>query len=74
MNAIGKTLDDVLNPGLPGLRKREVGFLLCVFEFGPAHPGQRFNYISNADALDMLATLKDITARLEGRLQPSGRA
>lgn len=76
MNAVGAGLDDVFNgevlPGLP--RTKHTGFLLCVFDFGEPHPGSRFNYISNADRLDVLATLKDIVARLEGRYSTPGRA
>lgn len=75
MNALARGIDDALNPqaatlpGVPsGPRERQVGFLLCVFNFGEQPTQGRFNYISNAEALDVLATLKEIAARLEGRL------
>lgn len=44
------------------------GFVLLVFPFdGPK--GARTNYVSNADRSTMLAGLKEIVARFEGRYQ-----
>jgi hypothetical protein len=73
MNALAHALDEMLNgPQLPGLpRQRQIGFFLTCFHFG--EPG-RFNYISNAEKLDVRAMLKEVTARIEGRLSPEGRA
>jgi hypothetical protein len=73
MNALAGALDEMFNgPELPGLpRQKQVGFFLTCFPFN--EPG-RFNYISNADKLDVRAMLKEITARIEARLSPEGRA
>lgn len=81
MNALAHGVDDILNPpppGLPGAKgPRKWGFFMAVFPLdnpGQTTPGGRFNYISNADRLDVLATLKELAARLEGRKSPAGRA
>jgi hypothetical protein len=73
MNALAQALDVMFNgPELPGLpRQKQVGFFLTCYPFG--EPG-RFNYISNTDKLDVRAMLKEITARIEGRLGPEGHA
>lgn len=73
MNALAEILDEFFNgPQLPGLpRPRTVGFFLTRFPFDA--PG-RFNYISNADKLDVRVMLKDVTARIEGRMSVEGRA
>lgn len=79
MNALADVLDNMFNPSLPGLPRgeRKVGFFLTCFEFKA--PG-RFNYISNAEKLDVKAMLKDIVARIEARERmdaagpPKGRA
>jgi hypothetical protein len=47
-----------------GSRERKIGFFLTCFEFNKAG---RFNYISNAEKLDVKAMLKDIVARIEAR-------
>ena len=71
MNALARGLDDAFNgPDCPSDRKR-VGFFLTTFNFD--QPG-RFNYISNADKLDVRAMLTDILARIEGRLSEAGHA
>lgn len=41
-----------------------ITLLIAPFE---APPGARVNYVSNAKRPDMIAMLKEITARLEGR-------
>lgn len=67
MNALAEMLDEYFNPGLPGLgpaKVKKIGFFLTCFEFNKAG---RFNYISNADKLDVKQMLKDITARIEAR-------
>jgi hypothetical protein len=70
MNGLARVLDEAFNgPGYAVHRK--VGFFLTCFPFEA--PG-RFNYISNADKLDVLAMLKDVTARIEARSMPAGRA
>lgn len=71
MNALMHTLDEVFNPGLPR-DERKVGFFLAVFDMGEADnaapPAGRFNYISNAEKLDVRAMLKEIIARIEARM------
>jgi len=67
MNALAETLDEYFNPGLPGLgpaKVKKIGFFLTCFEFNKQG---RFNYISNAEKLDVKAMLKDIVARIEAR-------
>lgn len=66
MNELARTLDDLFNPVLPGLgeRERKIGFFLTTFEFNKQG---RFNYISNAEKLDVKAMLQDIVARIEAR-------
>lgn len=66
MNELARGLDDLFNPSLPGLPRseRKIGFFLTCFEFSA--PG-RFNYISNAEKMDVKQMLKDIVARIEAR-------
>ncbi len=71
MNHLAHVLDDMFNGVDCPPDQRKVGFFLTTFNFEA--PG-RFNYISNADKLDVRAMLKEITARLEARLSPEGHA
>jgi hypothetical protein len=72
MNNLAKALDNVLNgPDCPTDAKT-VGFFLTVFNFND--DDGKFNYISNADTLDVRAMLRDVLARLEGRMSPPGNA
>lgn len=67
MNELAVTLDDLFNPPpAPGLPRGEkkIGFFLASFEF---NDHGRFNYISNADRLDVKTMLKDIAERIEAR-------
>lgn len=71
MNALAAALDSALN----GTRKgedRTVAFVLLVSEFG-AMTG-RVNYISNGQRSDIVAMLKEITARFEGQPELKGKA
>jgi hypothetical protein len=77
MNAIARGLDDVFNGEDCKPEDKKVWFFLAAGNFaaGSDEPiTNRFNYISNADKLDVRATLKDVLARLEARLQSGGRA
>lgn len=65
MQAMAETLDEFLNGKGCKREDRKIGFMVTMFPMG--EPG-RFNYISNADKLDMRAMLKDIVARIEGRM------
>jgi len=56
-NHIGGAIGSALPPGY--------GFALLVFGLGET--AGRMNYISNADREDMLAALKELVARFEGR-------
>lgn len=69
MNGLAAGIDDVLNgkelPGLP--RKKKIGFVLLVAEFGKMEGG-RVNYISNGERDDMLTMCREYLARAEGRV------
>ncbi len=70
LRAMAKALDTALNGDA---HQKDNGFVLLVFPFdGPE--GARVNYVSNADRRDMIAVLKEITARLEGQAHTQGRA
>lgn len=72
MNALAHGLDQMLNgPNCPADKKR-VGFFLTLFEFN--NDQGRFNYISNADKVDVRVMLKDVLARIEARMSPEGQA
>ena len=47
------------------------GIVLLIMDPG-SEEGRRTNYVSNCDRADMLAALKEITARFEGRVQEGG--
>ena len=77
MNAVAHGLDDVFNGEncKPGAKR--VWFFLAAGNFGEGSDlpeTNRFNYISNADKLDVRATLHDILARIEWRLAEEGKA
>lgn len=76
MNDLAHELDDRFNPALPGLPRgeRQVGFFLAVFDFNTNGEGGRFNYISNADRLDVRVLLREMSARFEGQAQLEGHA
>lgn len=71
MQALAEALDKYFNGDACAPEDRKTGFFLAVFPFGE---GGRFNYISNADKLDVRATLKEIIARIEGRMAQEKRA
>lgn len=68
MNDLAVELDARFNGPAHALRVRKVGFFLAVFHFGDPDPGKRFNYISNADKLDVEKMLSDIMERLRKRI------
>lgn len=77
MNAIANTLDDVFNGPDCKAEDRKVWFFLAAgsFAIGDQIPEtNRFNYISNADRLNVRAVLREVLARLEARLSAEGRA
>ena len=71
MRALAQVLDEILNGADCKPEDKKTGFFLTVFAFNEP---SRFNYISNADKLDVRAMLKEITARIEGRLQKEAKS
>ncbi len=71
MNDLARGLDEIFNGPNCKPADKKVGFFLTTFNFDEP---SRFNYISNADKLDVRAMLKEIVARIEGRLGESGNA
>lgn len=70
MNALAEVLDGWFNGPDCKPEDKKIGFFLTAFNFDESG---RFNYISNADKLDVRAMLKEIIARIEGRMaQTSG--
>ncbi len=70
MMALAEAIDAALNGEDCKAGDKKTGFFLTVFAFSePSH----FNYISNADKIDVRAMLKGVTARIEGRLQKEAR-
>jgi Mor family transcriptional regulator len=65
MSAIAEALDEVFNGKAKG-HDRKIAFVLLVANFGDI-AGGRVNYISNGDRADIIAMMKEITARFEGR-------
>ena len=63
MNAIAMLLDKFFNGDAKG-KERTVGFALLTFNFGDA---PKVNYIGNVDQEGMIASMKALIARLEGR-------
>jgi hypothetical protein len=70
MNRLAELVDKFFNGDLRG-KKRKVGFVLMVFNFGDSG---RANYISNADRADVVTLLKEQLARFEGQPEIKGSA
>lgn len=70
MQALAGGIDEILNgKGLP----KKNGFVVLVFPFDQIE-GSRTNYVSNCDRRDIIAALKEVTARFEGSPHQTGRA
>lgn len=67
MNALCKAIDSILNGENCPKDEKKTGFALIMYDFGEGPEGGRFNYISNSDRHDVLATMKEVIARNEGR-------
>jgi hypothetical protein len=67
---IAKVLDGVLNKDISD---GKYGFVLLVFE-REGQTGSRTNYVSNCQRQDVIAALKEVTARFEGQPKVEGRA
>jgi hypothetical protein len=70
MQALASGIDEILNGNV--LPKKN-GFVVLVFPFDQVD-GARTNYVSNCDRKDIIAALKEVTARFEGQPHQSGRA
>ncbi|KQY27210.1 hypothetical protein ASD31_03235 [Rhizobium sp. Root482] len=72
MQAMAQAIDEAIN-GRPLPAEKQFGFVLLIFA-KDGEAGNRTNYVSNCDRRDILAALKEITARFEGQAAQSGRA
>lgn len=70
MQALASGIDEILNGN--SLPKKN-GFVVLVFPFDQVD-GARTNYVSNCDRKDIIAALKEVTARFEGSPHQTGRA
>jgi hypothetical protein len=70
MQALAGGIDEILNGNV--LPKKN-GFVVLVFPFDQVD-GARTNYVSNCDRKDIIAALKEVTARFEGSPHQTGRA
>lgn len=65
MNSLAAGLDDVLNPERD-TKGKKFGFALLVYELDKPMAG-RVNYVGNGKREDVLAALKEVVGRWEGR-------
>lgn len=70
MQSLAKGIDEILNGNVS---PKKNGFVILVFPFDQVE-GSRTNYVSNCDRKDIVAALKEVTARFEGQPHQSGRA
>lgn len=68
MQDAAKLVDTLVNPTAG---QRENGFVLLVFPFNKPE-GNRVNYVSNLERTEIVAALKEIVARFEGRAVDHG--
>lgn len=68
MQDAARLVDALINPPAG---KRENGFVLLVFPFDKPE-GDRTNYVSNTERSEIVAALKEIVARFEGRVVDHG--
>jgi hypothetical protein len=66
MNRIGRAIDMAFNGDVLSPEDKKVAFALFIFPFGQPNGEHRSNYISNARRPDIVATLKEFIARMEG--------
>ncbi len=70
MQVIAHAIDDYFN----GKRHpKRIGFALLVFPTDEPE-GSRVNYVSSCSRRDMIAAMKEVVARLEGRAHPAPEA
>lgn len=72
MQGLALGLDTILN-GDEAQSPTKMGFVLLTFPFDQVD-GARTNYVSNCDRRDIIAALKEVTARFEGSPHQTGRA
>lgn len=70
MQSLAKGIDEILNGNVSS---KQNGFVILVFPFDQVE-GSRTNYVSNCDRKDIVAALKEVTARFEGSPHQTGRA
>lgn len=70
MQALASGIDEILNGNVT---PKKNGFVVLVFPFDQVD-GARTNYVSNCDRRDIIAALKEVTARFEGSPHQTGRA
>ena len=63
MKLLARFLDEQLNPDM---NNKKWGFAFLVFKFGQGED-HRANYVSNCTRDTMIATMKELIARWEGR-------
>lgn len=71
MNVIATVLDETFNGPDCKAEDRKVAFTLLVANFGQIDNG-RVNYISNGNRSDIIAMMKEITARFEAQAEKPG--
>lgn len=69
MTALAESIDVLLNGKNCLPKEKKIGFFLIMFDIndGPAPKDGRFNYISNSNRADIIAMMKEIIAKFEGR-------
>ena len=72
LNGLAHALGEMFNGENCKPEDRKVWFFLAAGNFND--PNDRFNYISNADRLDVRAVLHDVLARIEARMGETGKA
>lgn len=70
MNDIARAIDKGFNGELRG-HDRKVAFVLLTANFGD-YEGGRVNYISNGERADIIAMMKELIGRFEGRVADQG--
>ena len=70
MQSLAAGIDEILNGNVT---PKKNGFVVLVFPFDQVE-GSRTNYVSNCDRRDIIAALKEVTARFEGQAYQTGRA
>lgn len=68
LNAMAKGLDIMFNGQDCPPDKKKTGFFLFAFDYNDGPEQGRMNYISNSNRADVLVSLKEMVAQLEGRV------